>query len=430
MKPPRILAGRYQLSRPLGSGGMGRVLSGTDRVLERRVAVKILAPHLAQDDKAVSRFRREARSAAGLAHPSIVSVYDSGSENGWHYLVMEHVEGRTLGQILREEGPLHPRRAAEIAADLARALADAHRAGIVHRDVKPGNVMITSEGQVKVVDFGIAAAVSSETATETATVLGTVSYLAPEQVQGRPPDPRSDLYALGVVLFEMLTGRTPFTAETPLAVAYKHVEEPPVAPSSVNPDVPPALDAVVLRAMAKDPEDRYPSAEALLHELEEFLTNPEIDPAATAALARSWAEGSEDTPVGVIGPGAHRAPRSKRWLVVAAIAAALAAAIPTALILSSGDPARTDPPATSPSPREQASPQEPADTASSAAGTQGEGKGKEDEGGTSEDAASTSEEEEAEEPSPTPEESPSASPSPTEDPSPTPTPTPTADSSP
>jgi serine/threonine protein kinase len=421
---PRVLGERYELGDRLGTGGMGRVFRGSDRVLGRTVAVKILAPHLAEDASAVSRFQREARSAAGLNHPSIVSVYDSGSENGWHYLVMEHVDGRTLAQIVREEGPLLPHRAAEIAAELARALSEAHAAGIVHRDVKPGNVMVTPEGQAKVVDFGIAAAVSSDRVAETAAVLGTVSYLAPEQVRGRRADPRSDLYALGVVLYEMLTGRPPFVADAPLAVAYKHLEEDPAPPSEVNPEVPPALEAVVLRALAKDPGDRYPSAEAVLADLERYLDDPEFDPTTVAALAGSWAE-EDDTPpsVAATGPGAHRAPRSRRGIVALLAAAALAAGIPVALILSSGDEARTNVPMER-TPAGDRSPKQPSDdaaTPTTAATSDGEKADKEE--APSKDAAAKSGEdggEEESEPTPTPSPSPSPDPSPSTDPSPTP----------
>jgi serine/threonine protein kinase len=407
---------------------MGQVFRGSDRVLDRTVAVKILAPHLAEDASAVSRFQREARSAAGLTHPSIVSVYDSGSENGWHYLVMEHVDGRTLAQIVREEGPLLPHRAAEIAAELARALSEAHAAGIVHRDVKPGNVMVTPEGQAKVVDFGIAAAVSSDSATETAAVLGTVSYLAPEQVRGRRADPRSDLYALGVVLYEMLTGRPPFVADAPLAVAYKHLEEDPIPPSEVNPDVPPALEAVVLRALAKDPGDRYPSAEAVLADLERYLDDPELDPTTVAALAGSWAE-EDDTPTAVAatGPGAHRAPRSRRGVVALLVAAVLAAGIPVALILSSGDEARTKPPGSDRTPGQGGSPGQSPDEAASPEGDSSSKEDGEQEESKAEEEASPSEEKEEDEdkgtePSPTPSPSLSPDPTPSTDPSPSPTP--------
>ncbi|MGH2724676.1 MAG: protein kinase domain-containing protein [Actinomycetota bacterium] len=427
MEHPRTLAGRYELDRPLGSGGMGRVFLATDRVLGRSVAVKVLAPHLARDEHAVSRFRREARSAAGLAHPAIVSVYDSGSENGWHYLVMEHVEGRTLGQVLREEGLLLAGRAAEIAAELARALSEAHAAGIVHRDVKPGNVMVTPDGEVKVVDFGIAGAVSSDSATETAAILGTVSYLAPEQVRGRPADPRSDLYALGVVLYEMLTGRPPFVADAPLAVAYKHVEEAPVPPSELNPDVPPALEAVVMRALAKDPQQRYPSAEAVLEDVDRFLEEPEMAPTATVPLAGSSAGQPHDaaTPAGGSRPGAHRATRSRRWMVAVAVAAALAAAVPVALVLSSGDEASTKPPEEgAPAPGGDRSTEEGPDGAATPDGgtTKDENDGEEGQEAPSNDGSEPAEEGAGEEPepSPTPTPTPSPSPTPSEDPSPSP----------
>src|SRR5437773_7278988 len=225
---------------------MAEVFLGTDRVLGRRIAVKILADRFARDSSFVARCRREAQSAAALNHPDGVSVCDTGSDNGTHFIVMEYVQGKTLSEILRDGAALMPERAVEIAEGVAEALAFAHRAGIVHRDVKPGNIMLTPTGDVKVMDFGIARATTSESLTQTATVLGTATYFSPEQAQGEPVDARSDIYSLGVVMYEMLTGTPPFAGDTPVAIAYKHVKEDPVPPSSLNSDIPEGLNAIVL----------------------------------------------------------------------------------------------------------------------------------------------------------------------------------------
>jgi predicted Ser/Thr protein kinase len=266
----RVLAGRYALESVLGQGGMAEVYLGTDRVLGRQIAVKILGSQFSRDSSFVARFRREAQSAASLNHPNVVSVFDTGSDDGTHFIVMEYVQGRTLSQLIRQ-GSLLPERAAEIAAAVARALGFAHSQGIVHRDVKPGNVMLTSSGDVKVMDFGIARATASESLTQTATVLGTATYFSPEQAQGEAVDPRSDVYSLGVVLFEMLTGYPPFAGESAISIAYKHVREQPVPPSRLNADVPGELDAIVLKCLAKNPANRYQTAEELLADLERFL---------------------------------------------------------------------------------------------------------------------------------------------------------------
>src|SRR5204863_3181074 len=228
---PRLLAGRYEIQRLLGHGGMAEVYLGTDRVLGRQVAVKVLGPQFARDATFVARFRREAQAAAALNHPNVVSVYDTGSDDGTHFIVMEYVRGKTLSDVIREDAPLLPERAAEIAQGVAQALAFAHKGGIIHRDVKPGNIMLTPTGDVKVMDFGIARATSSESLTQTATVLGTATYFSPEQAQGEPVDARSDVYSLGIVLYEMLTGRPPFNGDSAVTVAYKHVREQPVLPS-------------------------------------------------------------------------------------------------------------------------------------------------------------------------------------------------------
>ncbi|MDP9342611.1 MAG: Stk1 family PASTA domain-containing Ser/Thr kinase [Actinomycetota bacterium] len=287
LKLDHTLSGRYRVEGLLGSGGMAQVYRGTDTVLSRTVAIKVLSSDYARDPAFVERFRREAQAAARLNHPTVVSVYDSGSDGGVHFIVMEFVAGRTLADVLAAEGPLPPERAAAISARVAEALSFAHEAGLVHRDVKPGNVMITEQGDVKVVDFGIARAASGQTVTQTTSILGTASYLSPEQAEGKPVDGRSDIYSLGIVLYELLTGRVPFTGSSPVAVAYRHVTEEPVPPSAVRPGVPPALEAITLRALAKDPAQRYQSAELMRSDLEAV--------ARAGAAASATAVGEPDT---------------------------------------------------------------------------------------------------------------------------------------
>ena len=267
MTTPRLLGSRYEIGETLGYGGMAEVHKGRDVRLGREVAVKVLRADLARDPSFQARFRREAQAAASLNHPAIVAVYDTGEDVIGHngsqpYIVMEYVEGRTLRDVLKAEGRLMPRRAEEIVADVCAALDFSHRNGIVHRDVKPGNVMITRAGAVKVMDFGIARAVADNaaTVTQTAAVIGTAQYLSPEQARGENVDARSDVYSTGVLLFELLTGSPPFTGDSPVAVAYQHVRENAPPPSSLNPDVPPELDAIVLKAMAKNPANRYQTA--------------------------------------------------------------------------------------------------------------------------------------------------------------------------
>ncbi|MER7281734.1 Stk1 family PASTA domain-containing Ser/Thr kinase [Dactylosporangium sp. NPDC000244] len=264
---PRLLGGRYQVGELLGYGGMAEVHRGRDLRLGRDVAIKTLRTDLARDATFQLRFRREAQNAASLNHPAIVAVYDTGEERGpageeLPYIVMEFVNGRTLKEVLAAEGRLMPRRALEITADICAALEFSHRHGIIHRDIKPGNVMLTQTGQVKVMDFGIARALASgaTTMTQTSAVIGTAQYLSPEQARGEPVDARSDVYATGCVLFELLCGHPPFVGDNPVSVAYQHVREDPRPPSSSNRDVTPEIDAVVLKALAKNPLNRYQSA--------------------------------------------------------------------------------------------------------------------------------------------------------------------------
>jgi beta-lactam-binding protein with PASTA domain/predicted Ser/Thr protein kinase len=265
----QVFTGRYQIVRHLARGGMAEVYLARDLLLDRQVALKVLFPEFSTDPSFVERFRREARAAANLNHPNIVSVYDWGEEGGTYFIVMEYIEGPTLRDVIRGEGPLFPNRAAEIGAEIAAALEFAHRRGVIHRDVKPGNVLIS--GIVKVTDFGIARAGDpQESLTQTGAVMGTASYFSPEQAQGLPIDNRSDVYSLGVVLYEMVAGRPPFVGDSPVSIAYQHVRENPLPPSRHNPDVPPALEAVVMKAMAKDRTNRYASANDLRNDLLRF----------------------------------------------------------------------------------------------------------------------------------------------------------------
>ncbi|HYX44379.1 MAG TPA: Stk1 family PASTA domain-containing Ser/Thr kinase, partial [Acidimicrobiales bacterium] len=302
----QVFTGRYQIVRHLARGGMAEVYLARDLLLDRPVALKVLFPEFSTDPSFVERFRREARAAANLNHPNIVSVYDWGEEGGTYFIVMEYVEGPTLRDVIRGEGPLFANRAAEIGAEIAAALEFAHRRGVIHRDVKPGNVLIS--GMVKVTDFGIARAGDpQESLTQTGAVMGTASYFSPEQAQGLPIDNRSDVYSLGVVLYEMVAGRPPFTGDSPVAIAYQHVREQPVPPSEHNPDVPPAFEAIVMKALAKNRADRYESAEALRADLLRFAQGRPVTaegamPATgAAALAGAGAAAAATNVMGAVG---------------------------------------------------------------------------------------------------------------------------------
>ncbi|GAA4484853.1 Stk1 family PASTA domain-containing Ser/Thr kinase [Rhodococcus olei] len=277
MTTPRKLSSRYELGEILGFGGMSEVHLARDLRLSRDVAIKVLRADLARDPTFYLRFRREAQNAAALNHPAIVAVYDTGeaeTDGGpLPYIVMEYVDGVTLRDIVRSEGPMAPRRAMEVIADVCAALDFSHRNGIVHRDIKPANIMINRAGAVKVMDFGIARAISDSSSpmTQTAAVIGTAQYLSPEQARGEQVDARSDVYSLGCVLFEILTGEPPFKGDSPVAVAYQHVREDPAVPSSVNPDIPRELDSVILKAMSKNPANRYQSAAEMRGDLVRVL---------------------------------------------------------------------------------------------------------------------------------------------------------------
>ncbi len=311
---PTTVGGRYELGELLGRGGMAEVRRAVDQRLGRSVAVKQLRTDLAVDPTFQARFRREAQSAAGLNHPTIVAVYDTGEEidplSGVSipYIVMELVEGPTLRDVLREGRKLLPERALELTQGVLEALSYSHKAGIVHRDIKPANVMLTPNGGVKVMDFGIARAVAdtSATMTQTAAVIGTAQYLSPEQARGETVDARSDLYSTGCLLYELLAGRPPFVGDSPVSVAYQHVREAPVPPSQLDPEITPEIDAVVLKALAKDPDDRYQSAAEMRADITRLLSGEQTTAQRTTAVvpmaAGAMAANAYDTPTNVAGP--------------------------------------------------------------------------------------------------------------------------------
>ncbi|MFR9728031.1 Stk1 family PASTA domain-containing Ser/Thr kinase [Saccharopolyspora sp. MS10] len=314
MSSPRLLNNRYEIGDTLGYGGMSEVHRGRDIRLGRDVAVKVLRADLARDPTFQLRFRREAQNAAALNHPAIVAVYDTGEtdteDDQLPYIVMEYVDGRTLRDIVKSEGPLPPRRAMEVMADASAALDFSHRHGIVHRDVKPANIMITRSGAVKVMDFGIARALADGQAavTQTAAVIGTAQYLSPEQARGESVDARSDVYAAGCVLFELLTSEPPFTGDSPVAVAYQHVREDPRKPSDVNSGVPASLDAVVLKALSKNPANRYQSAAEMRADLVRVLSGQR--PKAPMIMSEEDRTSMMAPPAAteVFSPGRHRSP--------------------------------------------------------------------------------------------------------------------------
>ena len=274
----RVLGNRYELIEKVGNGGMATVYKATDMVLKRYVAVKILRDEFTTDEEFIKRFETEAQSAARLTHPNIVSIYDVGVDAGIYYIVMELIQGKTLKEIIVEEkGPLPWKWSVNVAIQIASALEMAHKNNIIHRDIKPHNIIITEDGIAKVTDFGIAKAVSNSTITAFGKTIGSVHYFSPEHARGGYTDAKSDLYSLGVVLYEMVTGRVPFDADTPVSIALKHMQEPPVPPIEVNPNLPEALNNIILKALQKDPMYRYQTATELLVDLRKALKNPNGD---------------------------------------------------------------------------------------------------------------------------------------------------------
>jgi serine/threonine-protein kinase len=297
---------RYEIHSRIGRGGMADVFLARDRLLDRPVAVKVLFPEYANDPAFVERFRREATAASNLSHPNIVGVYDFGRQGGTYFMVMEYVNGRTLADMLKNDGALMPQRAADIASDVAAALGFAHRNGVVHRDVKPANILVSATGTVKVADFGIARAMNVATEqdlTQAGAVMGTATYFSPEQAQGGNPDPRSDLYSLGIVMYEMVAARPPFVADNPLATAYKQVHDAPRPLHGYAPDVPRGYEAIVMKLLAKTPTARYPSADDLRTDLRRFR-----DGLPVAALAGAASAAAATTVVAAQRPPAPVAP--------------------------------------------------------------------------------------------------------------------------
>lgn len=267
----KVLGNRYRIEERIGGGGMALVYRAYDLQLNREVAVKVLRGQFGSDEEFVRRFRREAQNAASLGHPNVVQIYDVGEENDLYYIVMELVIGKTLKALIQQQGPLPVTEAARIAIEIADALAHAHAQRIVHRDIKPHNILIARDGRVKVTDFGIARATTTDTVTHTGSIMGSAHYFSPEQANGQPTGEKSDLYSLGVVLYEMVTGTVPFQGESPITVALKHLRDRVVPPSELNPEVPAELDEIILQAMEKEPEDRYESAVKMRAALDKFV---------------------------------------------------------------------------------------------------------------------------------------------------------------
>jgi beta-lactam-binding protein with PASTA domain/predicted Ser/Thr protein kinase len=326
---------RYKLDRKIGSGGMADVWLADDTELDRKVAIKILHDRFAQDSEFVQRFQREAQAAAGLQHPNVVGIFDRGAFDGTYFIAMEYVDGPSMKDLVK--GGMSPKDAIDFTRQILNAARFAHRKGIVHRDLKPQNVLIDDEGRARVADFGIARAGENSDITATGSVMGTAQYISPEQAQGKPTTPRSDIYSIGVILYEAVTGRVPFEGESAVAVALKQVSEAPRRPSAINPNVPPALDAVVMRALAKDPDARFNDADAFLKALDAAEKAPDTPRAQdTAAYAAVTPEGEAAIP----GEEAYdeeeelereRRRRRWRWIIIALLAAGVAALVAFAL---------------------------------------------------------------------------------------------------
>jgi eukaryotic-like serine/threonine-protein kinase len=350
LRGPEVLGGRYQLLDVIARGGMGVVYRARDRVLDRVVAVKVLPAEFAEDPTLVERFTREARAAARLSHPNIVAVYDTGHDGALRYFVMEYVVGQSLAHLLHERGALEVSEAVGIASDIASALAAAHTEGIVHRDIKPANVMVEPSGVSKVLDFGIARMRADAALTRTAMILGSAPYMSPEVARGESADERSDIYSLGCVLYEMLTGTPPFTGDLAEAVMNQQISVTPRPPSELRPSIPPALDALVLQMLAKDPDARPQHAAELVPALRGSLEPATALTAAqpTAPIATEATRRESAAPARPVPPSAPRRPRPpsrppppqrswrRAWLVLAAILAAAVAGAAVAIAVGSG----------------------------------------------------------------------------------------------
>ena len=320
----RLLNSRYQLLEQIGTGGMAEVYRATDNLLGRTVAVKMLHPQYAKDPVFIERFRQEAQAAANLNQPNIVNVFDWGIEDSTYYIVMEYVEGMDLKDIILSGGPLLPERAVEIGMAICLALESAHSHGIVHRDIKPQNIIVTRDNRVKVMDFGIARAAGGSAMTQTGTIMGTAQYISPEQAQGRTADPRSDLYSLGIVIYEMLTAKVPFGGENPVAIAYKHVREDPLPPSMLNPDISPELESVVMKALSKNPENRYQNALEMRADLERCLEGAPVY--ATPVLRHDETSAGATQALPAYARGSAEPRRSRAWLWIIVVMIVLAGA--------------------------------------------------------------------------------------------------------
>ncbi len=348
-EPGELIGGRYELGRQLGAGGMARVYLGHDRLLDRQVAVKVLAEPYASDPQFVERFRREASAAAGLNHPNIVAVYDRGEADGSYYIVMEYLSGPDLKQVIRRRAPLPPLQAIDFAQQILAALGAAHRRDVVHRDVKPQNVLVAEDGHLKVTDFGIARAGAQADMTEAGSVIGTAQYLSPEQARGDEVTAASDCYAVGIVLYEMLTGRVPFDGDRAVAVAMKQISDEPVPPRMVEPSVPPELESVVMRALAKRPSERYRTAGEFSRALSEARTaldgsgsTTSVMPAAGPATAETRVMDPVTGPTRVAPPPPDEPPgeRRRRWPWIVGGLVLLAALAVAGFLLFGGDDAR------------------------------------------------------------------------------------------
>jgi serine/threonine-protein kinase len=348
VEPGTIVDGRYQVISRVGSGGMADVYLAEDQLLGRQVALKVLHHHFAEDHEFVERFKREASSAAGLSHPNIVAIFDRGEWNGTYYIAMEYVAGRSLKSVVREEGAMEPGRAIDVVIQIVRAARFAHRRGIIHRDLKPHNVILDEEGRARVTDFGIARAGASDM-TLTGSIMGTAQYLSPEQAQGHAVTSASDIYSVGVLLYELLTGSVPFEGETAVAIAYQQVAAAPRPPSELNPGIPPSLDAVVLRALAKDPAERFVDDDELIAALEaELAALPaysEVAYAMTAVAAPPEPPGPPPAAGLLMAPAAApeadgEPPDERRrrvlWWTLAGLAAAAVVALALLLLLQNG----------------------------------------------------------------------------------------------